>query len=50
MKHVKALSNKKPALATETAWVEWKNIFGPLPLAGVRLNWLAAQIDMWLQR
>lgn len=49
MKHVKVLSTERPARADETAWVELKNIFGPLKLRSEQATWLLALIDSWLQ-
>jgi len=49
MKHVKVLSTEKPACASQVAWVELKNLFGPLKLRPAQSNWLVALIDNWLQ-
>ena len=49
MKHVKALSTSKPVSAEQVAWVEWKNIFGPLKLRPAQAGWLLSLIDNWLQ-
>ncbi|GMV93023.1 MAG: hypothetical protein AMXMBFR82_28010 [Candidatus Hydrogenedentota bacterium] len=49
MKHVKVLSTEKPVCAEQVAWVEFKNIFGPLKLRPEQQNWLVALIDNWLQ-
>ena len=45
MKHVKALSNAKPAEASTVAWVELKNIIGPVKLRPVQLQWLINLVD-----
>ena len=50
MKHVKVLSSEKPACAEQTAWVEFKNVFGALPLTNNRAEWLATQVDQYLQK
>ena len=47
MKHTKTVS--RPAQAAQVAWVELKNIFGPLPLTTPRAGWLVSLIDHWLQ-
>jgi hypothetical protein len=49
MKHVKVLSTNKPVAAEQVAWVELKNIFGPLKLRNAQANWLVALFDNWLQ-
>jgi hypothetical protein len=49
MKHVKVLSTEKPVRANQVAWVELKNIFGPLKLRPEQQNWLVALFDNWLQ-
>jgi hypothetical protein len=49
MKHVKALSNAKPAEANGVAWVELKNIIGPVKLRPVQLQWLINLVDSFLQ-
>ncbi len=49
MKHVKALSNAKPAEASTVAWVELKNIIGPVKLRPVQLQWLINLVDSFLQ-
>jgi hypothetical protein len=49
MKHVKALSSAKPADASVVAWVELKNIIGPLKLRPAQLAWVVNAIDSWLQ-
>ncbi|MBI4558357.1 MAG: hypothetical protein HY706_12315 [Candidatus Hydrogenedentes bacterium] len=55
MKHLKVLSNQKPAQAAETAWVQLKDIIcvGNLCPGGLNLRqgkWLATQVDQWLQK
>ncbi len=50
MKHVMVLSSEKPACAEQTAWVEFKNVFGGLPLTNTQATWLATQVDQWLQK
>ena len=45
MKHVNALSTEKPVRADQFAWVELKNIFGPLKLRPEQSQWLLALID-----
>ena len=45
MKHVKVLSTKKPVAAEQVAWVELKNIFGPLKLRPQQAGWLVALFD-----
>lgn len=50
MKHVMVLSSEKPACAEQTAWVEFKNVFGALPLTGDQALWVATQFDQWLQK
>jgi hypothetical protein len=61
MKHVKVLSTEKPVQAQEVAWVQLKDIIGTNKAGNPALNpqgnmsiaqtrWLAAQIDMWLQK
>jgi hypothetical protein len=49
MKHMKVLTNEKPAQADEVAWVELKNIWGPLKLRPEQARWLLSAIDNWLQ-
>jgi len=49
MKHVKALSSAKPAEASQVAWVELKNIIGPIKLRPVQLQWLINLVDSFLQ-
>ncbi|MBN2308369.1 MAG: hypothetical protein JXR94_05325 [Candidatus Hydrogenedentes bacterium] len=49
MKHVKVLSTERPVHADQFAWVELKNIFGPLKLNADQARWLLAAIDNWLQ-
>jgi len=49
MKHVKALSIAKPAEANGVAWIEIKNIFGPVKLQPVQLQWLINLVDSFLQ-
>lgn len=48
MKHVKVLTTERPARADQVAWVELKNIFGPLKLRPEQARWLLAGIDTWL--
>lgn len=48
MKHTKMVS--KPARAEQVAWVEFKNIFGPLPLRQDQAGWLVSLIDNALQK
>lgn len=65
MKHVKTLSNTKPAKAEETAWVQLKDLIGgayTAPAAGqfigaggsnlqpAQTAWLATQWDNLLQK
>ncbi|MCP4641744.1 MAG: hypothetical protein GY851_14980 [bacterium] len=45
MKHVKVLTAEQPARADQVAWVELKNIFGPLKLSADQARWLLALID-----
>jgi hypothetical protein len=47
MKHTKMVS--RPTDAAQVAWVEWKNIFGPLPLSTTGAAWLVSLIDNKLQ-
>ena len=49
MKHVKVLSTEKPISAEQVAWVELKNIFGPLKLRPAQAGWLVALFDNWRQ-
>jgi hypothetical protein len=49
MKHMKVLSNEKPAEAIETAWVQFKNVFGTLPLTANQALWVNSQIDQKLR-
>ena len=49
MKHVRMLSTEKPAGAEQVAWVELKNIFGPLKLRPAQQQWLIALIDNFFQ-
>ncbi len=49
MKHVKVLSTGKPVAAEQVAWVELKNIFGPLKLRDSQAFWLVSLFDNWLQ-
>ena len=50
MKHMKVLSNVKPKQAEVTAWVQFKNVFGTLPLTGNQSTWVLSQIDQALQK
>ncbi|GMU94107.1 MAG: hypothetical protein AMXMBFR4_31650 [Candidatus Hydrogenedentota bacterium] len=49
MKHVKVLSTNRPVAAEQVAWVELKNIFGPLKLRNQQAFWLVSLIDNWWQ-
>lgn len=49
MKHVNALS--KPVKAEEeTAWVEFRNVFGKAPLDQTEARWVYAQVDHFLTK
>ncbi|MDX9971372.1 MAG: hypothetical protein RBU21_00135 [FCB group bacterium] len=50
MKHVKVLSNTKPACAEYTSFLEFKNIFRGLGLTPERQNWLADELNDLLQK
>ena len=49
MKHVRMLSTEKPARADQVAWVELKNIIGPLKLRPAQQTWLISLIDNFFQ-
>jgi len=49
MKHVKVMSSTKPAPADQVAWVELKNIIGPVKLRPAQANWLVSLIDNFFQ-
>lgn len=50
MKHMKVLSSEKPVQADETAFVQFKNVFGTLPLSNAQAVWVASLIDQRLQK
>ena len=50
MKHMKVLSNEKPAVAEDqVAFVQLKNVIGTLPLTGTQAVWVLSQIDQKFQ-
>lgn len=50
MKHVKVLSNTKPASAEYTSFLEFKNIFRGLGLSNEQRGWVAGEINDLLQK